>query len=72
MRKMSECVVSTYVQLTITLVIASMMLIQNSSFSFLAEFSMGAWLLLIASAVVNILGSMTKFIAIKNHKTSDL
>jgi len=49
-----------------------MMLIQNSSFSFLAEFSMGAWLLLIASAVVNILGSMTKFIAIKNHKTSDL
>ena len=69
---MSECVVSTYVQLTITLVIASMMLIQNSSFSFLAEFSMGAWLLLIASAVVNILGSMTKFIAIKNHKTSDL
>ena len=72
MRKMSECVVSTYVQLTITLVIAGLMLIQNSSFTFLTELSMGAWLVLIASAVVNILGSTTKFIAIKNHKTSDL
>ena len=72
MRKMSECVVSTYVQLTLTLVITALMLIQNSSFTFLAEFSMRAWLLNIASAAVNILGSITKFTAIKNHTTSDL
>ena len=69
---MSECVVSTYVQVSLTLVIAAMMVFQGSDFSFMTKFSPAAWLCLIGSAIVNILGSMTKFIAIKYHKASDL
>lgn len=69
---MGESVVSFYLQLSLTILIGTMMFLQNATFSFIYEFTAGAWIFLIGSAIINILGSMTKFIAIKYHKTSDL
>jgi len=72
MRKMGESVVSFYLQLSLTILIGAMMLIQNATFSFIYDFTIGAWIFLIGSSIINILGSMTKFMAIKYHSASDL
>lgn len=72
MSKMSETVVSTYVQVTLTIVIAGLMAYQGASFTFMNEFTPTAWLLLIVSSLVNILSSTTKFQACKYQEISDL
>ena len=58
--------------MTLTLVIGVLMVIQGASFSFLLNFSAMSWFLLIASSLVNILSSTTKFLACKYHTASDL
>ena len=48
------------------------MAFSNADFAFFSKFTLWAWIFLVGAAVVNILGSMTKFLAIKYHKASDL
>jgi drug/metabolite transporter (DMT)-like permease len=72
MRKLSEAVVSTYVQIVLTVTIGVLMYIQGANFNFLAEFSLVQWILLIAASIVQIFKSMTKFLACRYHTASDL
>ena len=48
------------------------MVFQGASFEFLGTFGLYPWFLLVASSIVNILSSTTKFLACKYHTASDL
>lgn len=72
MRRLPETVCTSYSNITLSLISAAAMIIHKESFSFMFEFTLETWILIVVSSILTVLSSTTKFTALKYQKASDL
>ena len=72
MRRLPEIVCTSYSNVTLALISGAAMILHRESFSFMFEFTLQTWILIVVSSILTVLSSTTKFTALKYQKASDL
>lgn len=70
MRKLPETVCSSYQNITLSVLAATIMIAQGVSFNFVYEFSYTTWALLATSSMLTVFTQMAKFKAFRYHEAS--
>lgn len=72
MRKLPETCASNYCNMSLTVLSLSVMVSQRADFSFLLNFSIQTWIVIVLSCVFTIMAQITKAIAYKYQPVSKL